>query len=336
MNLRRLDKKQTLRRIDLKNEYKAFLWKKNQSKVKYIESLSNHIHEYGIKFIVLWENLDFFLAVRDKYDDIDDAKEFVNQCLAKLEEDLYFPNVHSLYRHIELSDIIGRAMKSDEIATTVLTCRFIVYSSAYDLLFEVVAKVLSGYTFEVAYYETTNKLLPENLTEISDAHNLFSEYFTFENEEEYSFTPYRLYTANEYILNYDISSLTNIISEITDVNITYYDITPTSSDGKIFEEPEREFSRTARLYEFADEPYVKFGDINIKVSPVDLQKEILVCSVYLGNFDNKLDTFHKETEVTADDVAKCIKNLLSTDVYIHSTQRDTMSDYIEISWIEAV
>lgn len=336
MNLRRLDKKQTLRRIDLKNEYKAFLWKKNQSKVKYIESLSNHIHEYGIKFIVLWENLDFFLAVRDKYDDIDDAKEFLNQCLAELEEENYLPYIGYLYNYNDTKEIVLKAFKDDEIATTILTCRFIVYSSAYDLLFEVVAKVLSGYTFEVAYYETTNKILPENLTEIPDAHNLFSEYFIFQNEEEYSFTPYKLYTANEYILNYDISSLANIVSEITDANIYLHELIIPNRDGHIFADTALPFTLPARLYEFVDEPYVEYRELKLPVEAKDLNKEIFVCSVFLDYFDGKINTFSSDTQITADDVALCIKNLLNTKVYIHPTEEFMGVNQIEISWIEAI
>ncbi len=336
MNLQKLDKRQSLRKIDLKNEYKAHLWKKNKSYVKFIESLSNHIHDYGIKFIVLWENLDFFLAVKDKYDDIDDAKEFIDNCLAEIETDNYSSNIYHLYKYSELKDIVNNALKSDEIASTLLTCRFIVYASAYDLLFEVVAKVLAGYTFDVAYYETTNNIIPVNLTGIEDAHNHFSEYFAFENEQEYKFTPYRLYSANEYVLNYDISALVSIVSDITDANILLHGLIIPSREGKIFDEPRAETVLPAKLFEYETEPYIEYRGIKMEVSTTDLQKEIFVCSLYLDLDDGIIRTISEKHEISAEDVAQSLKYLLGRKIYIHPVIESWAGTQIEISWVEVV
>lgn len=336
MNLQKLDKRRSIRTIDLKNECLAYLWKKNHSHIKYIEFLANNLNQSGKNFIILWENLDFFFAVKDKYDDITDAKDFINGFLHDMNTGEDYHYTYYFWNYPDMDDIIISAITSDETAINKLVNRYSMYKSAYELLFEVIAKSLTGYTFETAYYETTNSVLPENISDTSEAHSVFAEYFKCDNEAEYEFKPYRLDSTSEYLLGYDVSVLTDIISEITDVNVAFYDVTPTSRDGKIFEQPAREYSRTAMLYEFADEPYVQFGDIRIRVTPEDLQKEIIVCSVYIGNFDNKLDTFHKETEVTVEDVAKCIKNLLNTEVYIHTSQSETMNEYIEISWVEAV
>lgn len=336
MNLQKLDKLQSLRRIDLKNEYKAHLWKQNKSYVKYIESLSNHIHEYGLRFIVLWENLDFFLAVKDKYDDIDDAKDFIENCLAELEEENYNPSIHLLYKHIELSVIVANAIKDDENASTLLLCRFIVYASAYDLLFEVVTKVLSGYTFEAAYYEITNKVLPGDIEGVEAAHNLFADYFTFENEEDYKFTPFRLYSTNEYILNYDISALVGIVSDITDANIMIHELIVPSRESKIFEEPELGFASPAKLYEFGDEPYIEYKSFKMEVPKEYLDKEIFVCSVFLDLDDGIIRTISDENEITAEDVAQCIKNLLKTNVYTHPKEEKWGGEHIEISWVEGI
>lgn len=336
MNLQKLDKRKSIRSIDLKNECTAYLWKNNHSHIKYIEFLTNNLNQSGKNFIILWDNLEFFLSVREKYDDIADANDFINEFLHEMNSGNDYHHTYFLWNYPDMEDVIAGAITSDEAAINKLVNRYSMYKSAYELLFEVIAKALTGYTFETAYNEITNSVFPENISDTSEAHSIFADFFKCDNEAEYEFKPYRLDSTNEYLLGYDVSILTGIVSEITDVNITYYNVTPTSRDGKIFEESEREFSRSAKLYEFADEPYVEFGDINIKVSPEDLNKDILVCSLYLGNFDNKLDTFHKETEVTVYDVAQCVKSLLSTDVYIHTSQSESMSDYIEISWVETV
>lgn len=336
MNLQKLDKRQSIRSIDLKNECMAYLWRKNHSHLKFVEYLTNNLNQCGKNFIILWENLDFFFAVKEKYDDIADARDFINGFLHEMNTGDDYHYTYYFWNYPDMDDVIASAIKSDEVAINKLVNRYSMYKSAYELLSEVIAKSLTGYTFETAYYETTNSVFPDNIDDTQEAHGVFADYFKCDNETEYEFKPYRLDSTSEYLLGYDVSILTDIISEITDVNITFYDVTPTSRDGKIFEQPEREFSRIARLFEFADQPYVELGDINIKVSQEDLQKEIIVCSVYISSTDGKLETFHKETEVTVDDVAQCIKNLLSTDVYIHTTQRETMSDYIELSWIEAI
>lgn len=335
MNLQKLDKLQSLRRIDLKNEYKAHLWKKNNSYVKFIESLSNHIHEYGIKFIVLWENLDFFLAVKDKYDDEQDAKDFIENCLNELEENNY-PNIHLLYKHIELSDIVTNAMKSDELAATILTCRFIIYASAYDLLFEVITKVLSGYTFEVAYYEVTNKISPTGLETIEVSHLHFAEYFSFENEAEYKFTPYKLFTSAEYILNYDISALASIVADITGANINVHELIIPSRDGQIFEAPTDKSIKPAKLFQFAETPYIEYRDYKMPINTEDLNKELFVCSIFLDIVDGKINTLSDKDEISSEDVAQCIKNLLKTNVYTHPAQENWIGNQIEISWVESV
>ena len=336
MNLQKLDKLQSLRRIDLKNEYKAYLWKKNKSHIKYIESLSNHIYECGLKFVALWENLDFFLAVKDKYDDVDDAKDFIESCLAELEEDKYSPFMHFLYKYSELSEIITNALKKDDLASIQLTCRFIVFASTYDLLFEVVAKVLSGYTFDVAYYEITNKILPADISELEQAHEHFSDYFVFAQEKEYKFTPYKLYTANEYVLNYDISALVNIVSDITDANVYIYDIVIPDRESKIFDEPSSEEVFPAKLYEYESEPYIDYRGLKIEISPDDLQKEIFVCSIYLDLDDGIIRTISQKHDITAEDVAQSLRYLLGKKVYIHPASKTWAGNQIEISWAEVI
>lgn len=336
MNLQRLDKEQALRTIDLKNRYKAYLWKVNRSPIKYIESLSNHIQEAGVKFLILWENLDFFLAIRDKYDDVNDAKEFIEECLTEFGKDYRYSSLYILYKNHELSEIIANATKCENVATTILTCRFIIYASAYDLLFAIVAKSLSGYTFDVAYYELTNKIFPEEVEDLEEIHTLFAEYFLFENEEEYTFKPFKLYTTNEYILSSDISHLIDIVCEITDANILLYNLIVPSREGKIFEEPELEIGIPAKLYEYESEPYIEYGSLKMEVSPNDLGKDLYVGSIYLDLDDGVIKTISNENEVTAEDVAQTLRYLLGKPIYIHPVANNRTGTQIEISWVEAV
>lgn len=336
MNLQRLDKQQTLRKIDLKNTYRAYLWKKNRSRIKYIELLSNNIQESGIKFIQIWENLDFFLAVNDKYDDINDAKNFIDECIAQFDSKNEILENHKLYKNSETKKIIEKATKGDEIASTIVECRFIIYASAYDLLYTIVAKVLSGYTFEVAYYEATNNIFSDEIVDLESIHSLFAEYFKFENEEEYTFKPYKLYTTNEYILSSDISQLIDIVCEITNANILLYDLIVPSREGKIFEEPELGIGMPAKLYEYETEPYIEYGSLKMEVSPNDLGKDIFVGSIYLDLDDGKIKTISNENEVTAEDVAQTLRYLLGKPIYIHPIAKNFSGNQIEISWVEAV
>lgn len=315
---------------------KVYLWRKNHSHLKFIEFLSNNLNQSGKNFVILWDNIDFFFAVKEKYEDIVNAKDFIDEIISELNTNDKYQHTYYFWDLLDMEDVIASAIKSDEVAIHKLVNRTLMYMGAYDLLFEVIAKALTGYTFDTAYYEIINSAFLDGISETSEAHRIFADYFKSDDESEYEFKPYRLDSTSEYLLSADVSVLTGIVSDITDVNITYHDVTPTSREGKIFEEPEREFSRTAKLYEFDNEPYIEFGEFNIKVSPDDLRSDIYVCSVYIGNFDGTLDTFHKDTEVTVDDVAQCIKSLLKTDVYVHTKQRDAMSDYIEISWIEVM
>lgn len=334
MNLQKLDKQKSIRSISLKNMCIAFLWRKNHSHLKFMEFLSNTLNQSSKDFVILWENFDFFFAVKEKYEDIADARDFIDEIISELNTGDKYQNTYYFCDLLDMEDVIARAIKSDEVAINKLVNRTLMYMGAYDLLFEVIAKALTGFTFDTAYFEITNTAFLDGISETSEAHRIFADYF--KSDDEYEFKPYRLDSTSEYLLSADVSVLTGIVSDITDVNITYHDVTPTSREGKIFEEPEREFSRTAKLYEFDNEPYVEFGELHIKVSPDDLRSDIYVCSVYIGNFNGTIDTFHKDSEVTVDDVAQCIKSLLKTDVYVHTKQRETMSDYIEISWIESL
>ena len=336
MNLQKLDKQKSIRSISLKNMCKAYLWRKSHSHLKFIEFLTNNLNQSGKKFVILLENIDFFFAVKEKYEDIADAKEFIDEIISELNTSDQYHHAFYFWDLIDMQDVIANAINNDEVAINKLVNRTLMYMGAYDLLFEVIAKALTGYTFDTAYFEITNSAFLDGISETSEAHRIFADYFKSDDESEYEFKPYRLDSTSEYLLSADVSVLTGIVSDITDVNITYHDVTPTSREGKIFEEPEREFSRTAKLYEFDNEPYIEFGELNIKVSPDDLRSYIYVCSVYIGNFNGTIDTFHKDSEVTVDDVAQCIKSLLKTDVYVHTKQRETMSDYIEISWIESL
>lgn len=336
MNLQKLNKNQTIGRIDMKNEYKAYLWKKNKSHIKYIESLSNHIYEYGLKFVALWENIDFFLGIREKYDHIEDAKSFINDCLADIEEDLYKVNVYKLKNYWQIQEIVQRAIKDEKEATSQLACRFMEYNSAFDLLFEVIAKALTGFTFATAYFEVTNREFPDEIETLGESHIEFCSYFIYENESNYNYKPYKLYTTNENILKYDTSSLVDIVSDITGANIYTYDIVIPDRESKIFEELRDEFIPKAKLVEFGDNPHIIYKDIKMAVNSEDLGKDIMICSLNLIIQDGKIWTISREREVSTEDVVQCLRYLLGKPIYVHEEKEQlSFGEQIEISWIEA-
>ena len=170
MNLQKLDKQQYLRRIDLRNEYQAHLWRKNKSELKYLESLSNCINECANRFILLWNNLDFFLDVNEKFDDIDDALDFINHFLDTIDIDEEELNLYELTNFSEVEEILILATKGDNKAKDIALMTYLTFASGYNLLLETVAKSLTGFTFSVAFKEVTNDELPDDLTELTEAY----------------------------------------------------------------------------------------------------------------------------------------------------------------------
>jgi len=336
MNLQKLDKQQYLRRIDLRNEYQAHLWRKNKSELKYLESLSNSINDCANRVILLWNNLDFFLDVKEKYNDLDDARDFINQCLDAIdiaEEQL---NLYELTNYSEIEEILNAATKGDEKAKEDALKSYLTYAGGYCLLVETVAKSLTGYTFEVSFKELTNDILPDNLSELSEVHKLFSDYFAFDEDEVYIFNPHYTNTINEYILGYDIVAISEIVSNITDANLSIHGLQSPNRDGKIFEELEKPFTPPSILHEFAEQPYIEYQSIKMEVDLQDLNKELFVCSIFLDLDEGKVRTISDEKHLTAEDVAKCLRNLLSKSIYIHPIADHGVGDQIEISWVEAI
>ena len=336
MNLQKLDKQQSLRRIDLRNEYQAHLWRKNKSALKYLESLSNSINESANRFILIWNNLDFFLDVKEKYDDIDDARDFVNHYLDAINIEEEQLNTNELANYSEIEDIFNIATKGDEKATEKALMSYLTYSGGYCLLFETVAKSLTGFTFDVAFKEITNDSFPDNLSELADAHKLFTDYFAFDEDEEYSFNSHYTNTINEYILGYDLVAISEIVSNITDANLQMYGLQSPNRDGKIFEELEKPFTEPSVLHEFTEQPYIEYQTIKLEVDALDLSKELFVCSIFLDLDNGKVRTISDKSTLTADDVAQCLRNLLSKAIYIHPVTDYGAGDQIEISWVEAV
>ena len=336
MNLQKLDKQQPLRRIDLRNEYQAHLWRKNKSELKYLESLSNSINESANRFILIWNNLDFFLDVKEKYDDIDDARDFITHYLDGINVDEEQIDTNELTNYTEIEEIFDIATKGDEYATEKAMMCYLTYAGGYCLLLETVAKSLTGYTFDAAFKEITNDIFPEDLTELSDAHQLCTDYFAFEEDEEYSFNSHYTNTINEYILGYDLVAISEIVSNITDADIQMYGLQSPNRDGKIFEELEKPFAEPSVLHEFTEQPYIEYQTIKLEVDALDLSKELFVCSIFLDLDEGKVKTITNLTSLSAEDVALCLHNLLSKKIYIHPITDYGVGDQIEISWVEAV
>lgn len=336
MNLQKLDKQQSLRRIDLRNEYQAHLWRKNKSELKYLESLSNRINECANRFILIWNNLDFFLDVKEKYDDVEDAKDFINHFLDAIDIEEEQLNRNEITNYSEIEEIFNIATKSDEKAIEKALMSYLTYSGGYCLLFETVAKSLTGYTLNVSFKEITNDILPASLSELSEAHKLFSDYFAFNEDDVYIFDPHYTNTINEYILGYDIVAISEIVSNITDANLSMHGLQSPNRDGKIFEELEKPFTQPSVLYEFTEQPYIEYQSIKMEVDVLDLSKELFVCSIFLDLDEGKVRTISNDKPLSADDVALCLRNLLSKTIYTHTVADHGAGDQIEISWVEAV
>lgn len=335
MNLQKLDKQQTVRKVNLTNEYRAYRWKQTHSNLKYVESLSNEIHSTGVSFIALWENLELFLNIKEKYNS-DGAKEFVKRRVNEITKDIHYPFFLSLYKYDELEEITKMALQGDETAVAKLTCRYIVYSSAYGLLLELVAKVLTGFTFDVAYYELTNDKPIDYKSEVKIAHNSFSRYFTYDSEADYKFYSYKPHTEREYVLKYDISTLSNIVSEITDANIYLYDVITPSREGIIFNEADAHQALEAKIHEYDSVPLVELSNQKIEISPADLQNEIVVCVIYLDLVDGKVKTLSDEKEVTVDEISNTLKDLISKPIYIIDNVNTGLGEQVLACWIEVL
>lgn len=336
MNLQNLDKQQNLRRINLLNEYKAYTWKNSKGNLKYIETLNNEIYSSGTSFIVLWENLEYFLSIKEKYSSIGDAKNFVKDTVIQFSKEYHFPLIQLLYKYDEIEKLTKEALKDDETYTAKLTCRYITYSSVYDLLVEIVAKVLTGFTFDVAYFDLTNNKPINCQLDFDVAHSKLSSFYINEYESDYIFFAYKPQSENEYLLKYDISTLSNIVSEITDANIYLYDIITPNRDGVIFNETDEYQNIKANIHEFAVTPFVEIADLKIEVETKHLQNEIVVCVFYLDSIDGKVKTFSTEKEVSIDDVYTKLEDLVRKPIYLLNHEDNTYGTGVIICWIEVL